>query len=306
MVAIKTGALLSGEQLRLGPRLEEQGYDSLWVSEHIIFYGPVLEAAPQLGYLAAVTQRAQLGTAIYLMPLRPPAITAKTFSTLDVLSHGRIVLGVGVGGEFAGEFEACGVPVNERGPRTSEAMRLVKRLWREDHIDFEGRFSRLHDATMAPKPVQSDGPPIVVAGRSDAAQKRAARLGDGYMPYLFTPERYRQAVEAIRAQAETAGRDLANFEWALYQFTALADDHQTAHERAVARLSRQYNQDFENLVERYCVLGTAEECAERLARFVEAGARHIILVPICPEQELEEHFARYQREVMPLVRQQTA
>lgn len=303
MTELKVGALLAGAQLRLGPQLEEQGYDSLWVSEHILFYGPVLEAAPQLGYLAGITRRAALGTAIYLMPLRPPAVTAKTFSTLDVLSGGRIILGIGVGGEYPREFEACGVPVNERGPRTNEAIRVVRRLWSEDRITFAGRFSRLTDATMAPKPVQPGGPPIVVAGRTEAAQRRAARLGNGYMPYLFMPERYRQAVQTIEAEAEAVGRDLTGFRWMLYQFIALADTHEVAHRRAVERLSRQYNQDFENLVERYCVLGTVEECAERLSQFVAAGVRHVILVPICPEEEIAEHFARYQREVLPLVRQ---
>jgi alkanesulfonate monooxygenase SsuD/methylene tetrahydromethanopterin reductase-like flavin-dependent oxidoreductase (luciferase family) len=110
-------------------------------------------------------------------------------------------------------------------------------------------------------------------------------------------------VQTIEAEAEAVGRDLTGFQWMLYQFTALADTHEVAHRRAVERLSRQYNQDFENLVERYCVLGTAEECAERLSQFVAAGVRHVILVPICPEEEIAEHFARYQREVLPLVRQ---
>jgi probable F420-dependent oxidoreductase len=305
MAQFKTGALLSGEQLRFAPQLEQQGYDSLWVSEHILFHGPILEAAPQLGFLAAITQHVQLGTAIYLMPLRQPALTAKTFGTLDVLSHGRIVLGIGVGGEFPPEFEACGVAVKERGARVNEAIAVTKRLWTEDHVNHEGRFYRLNDATMEPKPVHSGGPPIVVAGRSEAAQKRAARLGDGYMPYLYTPERYKIAVEAITAFANEAGRDLAGFDWTLYQFTALADTHEIAHQRAVARLSRQYNQDFESLVDRYCVLGTAAQCAERLAQFVEAGARHIILVPICPEQDVMDHLTRYQHEVLPLVRQRS-
>src|SRR5437764_11411711 len=104
MVELKAGTTIAGDALRSGAELEQMGYDSLWVSEHILFYGPILEAAPQLGALSVLTSKATLGTAIYLMPLRPPAITAKTFSTLDVLSHGRITLGIGVGGEFAPEF----------------------------------------------------------------------------------------------------------------------------------------------------------------------------------------------------------
>ncbi|HZQ38123.1 MAG TPA: LLM class flavin-dependent oxidoreductase [Dehalococcoidia bacterium] len=306
MAELKVGTTLSGNQLRTGPELEQMGYDSLWVSEHILFYGPILEAVPQLGALAALTQKATLGTAIFLLPLRHPTIVAKSFSTLDVISNGRMVLGIGVGGEFPKEFEATGVPVNERGPRSNEAIRVMKRLWTEDDVTHEGRFFHFSGATMAPKPVQPGGPPIVVAGRSEAAMKRAATLGDGYMPYLFTPDRYRSAADSIRQQREAAGKRLDGFQWVLYQFTALADSHEEAHRRAVVRLSRQYNQDFEKLVDRYCVLGTAEQCAERLAQFVQAGARHIILVPICPEEELMQHLEAYQRDVLPLVRRETA
>lgn len=306
MAELKIGTTLAGNQLRTGPELEQMGYDSLWVSEHILFYGPILEAVPQLGALAALTQKATLGTAIFLLPLRHPTIVAKSFSTLDVISNGRVVLGIGVGGEFPKEFEATGVPVNERGSRSNEAIRVMKRLWTEDDVTHEGRFFRFSGATMAPKPVQPGGPPIVVAGRSEAAMKRAATLGDGYMPYLFTPDRYRSAAESITQQREAAGKSRDGFQWVLYQFTALAGSHDEAHRRAVVRLSRQYNQDFEMLVDRYCVLGTAEQCAERLAQFVQAGARHIILVPICPEEELMQHLAAYQRDVLPLVRRETA
>jgi len=306
LTEFKVGASIAGSLLRSGGELEGMGYDSLWVSEHILFYGPMLEAVPQLGALAALTTRAILGTGIFLLPLRHPTIVAKSFSTLDIISGGRITLGIGVGGEYAKEFEACGVPVKERGPRSNEAIEVIKRLWTEDHVTHEGRFFGFEDVSMQPKPVQRGGPPVVVAGRSDAALRRAARLGDGYMPYLFTPDRYRAAVEQITAQRAESGRDITDFQWTLYQFTALAGTHEEAHRRAVERLSRQYNQDFENLVERFCVLGTAEECAERLVEFARAGMRHVILVPICPEHEVMRHFEAYQRDVIPLTRQRLA
>jgi probable F420-dependent oxidoreductase len=303
MAELQVGITVGGDALRSGGELEQMGYDSLWVSEHILFYGPTLESVPQLGALAATTKRATLGTAIFLLPLRHPTIVAKSFGTLDILSGGRVTLGIGVGGEYPKEFEACGVPVKERGPRSSESIKVIKRLWTEDHVSHHGRFYEFDDVSMQPKPVQPGGPPVVVAGRSDAAIRRAARLGDGYMPYLFSPERYRKAVDAITAEGTAAGRDMSGFQWVLYQFTALADSHDEAHRRAVARLSRQYNQDFENLVERYCLLGTAEECADRLAQFAEAGMRHVILVPICPDGELMQHLEAYQRDVLPLVRE---
>ncbi len=306
MAELRVGTTVAGDALRTGGELEQMGYDSLWVSEHILFYGPMLESVPQLGALAATTSRATLGTAIFLLPLRHPTIVAKSFGTLDILSGGRITLGIGVGGEDPKEFEACGIPVKERGPRSSESIKVIKRLWSEDHVSHNGRFYQFDDVSMQPKPIQPGGPPVVVAGRSEAAMRRAALLGDGYMPYLFTPERYKAAVDLISAGRAAAGREPGGFQWTLYQFTALADTHDEAHKRAVARLSRQYNQDFESLVDRYCVLGSPEECAQRLVQFVEAGMRHVILVPICPEGELMEHQEAYQRDVLPLVRERIA
>ncbi len=155
---------------------------------------------------------------------------------------------------------------------------------------------------MQPKPVQKPGPPIWVAGRSEAAIKRAARLGDGYMPYLFSPERYRDSLEKVSAFAQQHGRDPATIEAGMYQFICLADTHEEARQRAIRDLSIRYNQPFDRIVDRYCVLGTPDQCAERLGQYVEAGVRHFILVPIAPPPELPTHLEVYAREVVPKVR----
>ena len=108
-------------------RIEDVGFDSIWVGDHVSFYIPILESLTTLAFVAGVTERVRLGTAVYLVPLRHPTTTAKVASTLDVLSNGRLTLGVGVGGEFPPEFEACGVPVNERGSRTNEGLQILRR-----------------------------------------------------------------------------------------------------------------------------------------------------------------------------------
>jgi alkanesulfonate monooxygenase SsuD/methylene tetrahydromethanopterin reductase-like flavin-dependent oxidoreductase (luciferase family) len=178
----------------------------------------------------------------------------------------------------------------------------MRKRWSESHVNFEGRFFRLEDATMEPKPVQKPGPPIWVAGRSEAAMKRAARLGDGYMPYLFSPERYRDSLQKVSAFAQEAGRDPASIEAGLYQFISVADTYEEARQRANQDLSLRYNQPFDRIVDRYCVLGTPEQCAERLGQYVEAGVRHFILVPICPPPEQAAHLEVYAREIVPKVR----
>ncbi len=302
MPELKFGVFLWPLPLDQAERVEELGFDSLWVSEHMLFYVPTFDAITVLAAFAARTQRILLGSAVLLLPLRHPTVIAKEVASLDIISNGRIILGVGVGGEFPREFVACGVPVKERGRRTDEAIEVMRKLWSESGVNHEGRFFRLEDATMLPKPVQKPGPPIWVAGRSEAAIKRAARLGDGYMPYLFSPERYRDSLEKVSAFAQQHGRDPTSIEAGMYQFICLADTYEEARQRAIQDLSIRYNQPFDRIVDRYCVLGTPDQCAERLGQYVEAGVRHFILVPIAPPPELLAHLEVYAREVVPKVR----
>ena len=302
MAKVKFGVFLWPMPLEQAQRAEELGFDSLWVSEHMLFYVPTFDAITVLAAFAARTQRILLGSAVLLLPLRHPTIVAKEVASLDIISNGRIILGVGVGGEFPPEFVACGVPLKERGRRTDEAIAVMRKLWSESHVNHEGRFFRLEDATMLPKPIQKPGPPIWVAGRSEAAMKRAASLGDGYMPYLFSPERYRDSLAKVSAFAQQHGRDPTGIVAGLYQFICVADTYEEARQRANRDLSIRYNQPFDSIVDRYCVLGTPDQCAERLGEYVEAGVRHFILVPIAPPAELSSHLEVYAREVVPKVR----
>ncbi len=303
MSEVKFGVVMpwAGPDLSAVEEVEALGYDSVWTSEHIFFYGPTMDAFTVLAAYAARTRRLLLGTAVTLLPLRPAAVVAKEATSLDILSGGRLILGVGVGGEYPKEFEACGVPVQERGARTNEAIRLLRRLWREDVVSHQGRFWRLNGVSLQPKPVQAGGPPIWVAGRSEAAMRRAGRLGDGYVPYLFSPERFRDGWAKVQEYARAAGRDPAAITPALYQFISLADSYEEAKAAAVADLSRRYNQPFENLVDRYVVMGTARDCVRRLEQYVEAGVRHFLLVFIGPSGTREQARA-CARDVLPALR----
>jgi probable F420-dependent oxidoreductase len=300
---LRFGVNLYPHQWREVPRVEELGYDSAWTSEHIFFYFPTFDALTALAAAAAITSRIRLGTAVLLLPLRPAALAAKEITSVDVISGGRLTVGIGVGGEYPKEFEAVGVPVNQRGARTNEAIRVLRKLWTEDDVTFDGRFTKLDGVTLQPKPLQRGGPPLWIAGRSRAAIQRAGRLGDGYLPYLFSPDRYRDSLAQVRQAAEDAGRDPAAIEPGLYQFICLADSYEEAKGIAAADLSRRYNQPFENIVDQYVVMGTAEDCAARLADFAEAGARHFLLVPITLGfGEFMPHVERYAAEILPRLR----
>jgi probable F420-dependent oxidoreductase len=260
-------------------RLEAEPIDSLWTGGHFASRNAGPEAMASLVRLAALTERVRVGTSILLLPLYPPAIVAKQIADLDRATNGRIMLGVGVGGEYAGEFRACEVPLSERGPRTDEAIGLLRRLWSAEEITHEGRFYRLDAVRIHPAPTRPGGPPIIVAGRQPAAMRRAAALGDGWMPYLYSPRRYAESVTTVRQAAADIGRDLAGFAWMVFVFVSVHDDAAVAQEQAARFLGGTYRQDFGAFVDRVAAAGTPDQVAQRLQEYVDAGARHLIIVP---------------------------
>jgi probable F420-dependent oxidoreductase len=278
---------------------ERAGIDSLWVGDHVAFHVPIPDSLAVLAFLAAATERVTLGTAVYLLPLRHPVHAAKATATIDRLSGGRLVFGVGVGGEFPPEFEASGVPLRERGARTDEAIPLVRRLWREPGVVHEGRFFRFGPVTIAPGPERPSGPPIWIGGRAPAAMRRAGRLGDGYVSTMTSPERYRENLGAVAAHAEAAGRADVPFGTAALLFTALDASYEGALERAAALLGRLYARPFREAAAKYCLLGRPEDCIAGIARFADAGVRHVILAPLGDPTELLQVAAA---ELLPAVR----
>ncbi len=300
---MKFGAFLSlhppAEQWELVRRVEALGYDSVWCGDHVAFNLPLYESLTLLASYAPITTRLRLGTAVYLLALRSPAVAAKVTATLDVLSGGRLIFGVGVGGENPREFEACGVPVSERGARVTEGIDVVRALWRDTPASFKGRFTRFENVSIDPKPVQQPGPPIWIGGRSDAALTRAGRQGDGWVSYVVTPERYRQSLEKIRAAAAAAGRTLDGFTTAHLTFITVGRDYERARAAWVARLSRRYAQDFGPLADRYGVIGTPEQCAARLAEFRAAGCEYFLLNPIGEPAAEREQLELIAADVLP-------
>ncbi|MEE9286011.1 MAG: LLM class flavin-dependent oxidoreductase [Dehalococcoidia bacterium] len=281
-------------------RLEELGFDSLWVSEHVVWRAPMFDALMILAAAASVTTRVRLGTAIVLLPLKHPILVSKAVTTLDHLSGGRASLGIGVGGEYPIEFEAMGVAREERGARANESLELMKRLWTESAVTFKGRFFQVEDLTLEPRPVQQPHPPILVGGRRGALS-RTARYADGWMPYMYTPEMYRDDWQKIEEMAHEAGRDPARIERALYVFTSIAESYEVAAEAAARALGATYAQDFNRLVRKYPIVGTPQQCAERIDQFRQAGVRHFIFAPAGPPDRAQEFPEVLANEVIPLV-----
>jgi alkanesulfonate monooxygenase SsuD/methylene tetrahydromethanopterin reductase-like flavin-dependent oxidoreductase (luciferase family) len=261
--------------------LEAAGADSLWVGGHVVAPLGAIETMVGLSRLAALTEGVTIGTSIVIAPLIPPVLLAKQFADIDHWAGGRVVAGLGVGGDYPGEFDACQVPLSERGPRTDEAMSLLRLLWSGREIDFDGRFTKLHGTQLRPGPRRESGPPLVVAGRRPPAMRRAARLGDGWMPYLYSPERYARSAETIRTEAAAAGRSLEHFTWYAYINVCLDRDSDAARQQAARQLGRSFRgvpgQDFAPLVSRVAVAGDHKQVIEGILAFARAGAGHFIV-----------------------------
>ena len=209
--------------------VEELGFDALWVSDHIVVprslesrypyrrdgsfpVSPdvsLMEPIATLLFVAAITERVKLGTTVLVLPMRNPIVTAKQLASLDVLSNGRLILGVGTGW-MEEEFQMLGVPFKRRGARTNEYIRLIKALWTEENPSFEGEFWQIKDVGFNPKPLQKPHPPIWTGGHSAPALRRAGRLSDGWHAVGVSPDTLREQFQEVQRHAEEAGRDPAS------------------------------------------------------------------------------------------------
>lgn len=274
-------------------QFEDLGYDLVAAGEHVSFNVPAGNSFITLAVAAGATSRIRLMNSIALVPLYPAALLAKLGAALDVASGGRFNFGVGVGGEFKREFEACGVPVNERGARANESLDIIRRLWTEPSVDFEGRFNHFHGASIEPKPKQQPHPPIWVSGRKEAAMRRAARFGDGWLPYMYTPDMLAGSLATIKGMGERP------VQGGLFIWGCVHRDKDTAESMAISALSRIYAQDFSKLVGRYAFAGAPDDVVEQLGRYRDAGASTIIVSFACPGNLIAENQQLFSREVLP-------
>ncbi len=267
--------------------------ESIWQGGHILH--PTGEAITRLALITAWTERVRVGTSILLLPLYHPVIAAKQLADLDSHSGGRLSVGVGVGGEFAYEYEAVGVPVAERGARMDEDMEILRSLWRGGAVSHHGKFFDLNDVDLRPVTpsggsgprMQAGGPPLLVSGRKPPAMRRAARLGDGWMPYLMSSSAYERSVQTIKKDAEQTGRDLSGFEWLLFCYCSVRKNGDRARDDVAGFLGSAYGSKPREMLDRIAPAGTPEEVASRLQEYVNAGARHVIIAPATREDHLE-------------------
>ncbi len=281
-------------------QVEDHGFDILTTGEHIIFFRPILDTITVLAYAAAATERIKLLPSTIIMPLRHPTMLAKELTSIDILSKGRLIASVGIGGDYPREFEACGVSMKERGVRANEGIEIMRKFWSGERFSYDGKIFNFEDMDMLPPPYQEGGPPLWVCGRSDPAMRRAARMGDGWQPYMYTAEQLGESVTKVHDFAGEAGRELSDdFAFTSFVYISQHDDVQEARNRAVEQLSFRFNMPFEKIVDKYCAYGPADKIIEELSAYVEQGSNHLIMALVMPEEERMDYVARFAEDVLP-------
>jgi alkanesulfonate monooxygenase SsuD/methylene tetrahydromethanopterin reductase-like flavin-dependent oxidoreductase (luciferase family) len=259
------------------------GLDHLVVGDHVSFFvGAGFDGLTQATALLAQHPTLRVHVAVYLLALRHPVPLARTLATIAELAPGRLTLGVGVGGEDRQEIEICGVDPATRGSRTDEALAIVRGLLSGEPLTFHGRHFDVEDALILPAP--SPAIPLLVGGRSDAALRRAARHGDGWLGIWVSDRRFAQAAETVAELAATAGRDEVEWQHELNVWCAFGPDRETARAHVAPAMEGFYATPFERF-EKYSPHGRPEDVAAFLAPYVEAGCGSFNLIPANPDAD---------------------
>jgi len=283
---------------------ESLGYDSVWAADRIIIpweintvypYSkeatfivppdrPFLEPLTCLAFLAGCTEKIQLGMSVMVMPYRHPIYWAKIATTIDQLSTGRLIMGVGVGW-MAEEFDAMNAPFKERGKVSDEQLKLLQCLWEDDRVNFSGQYYRCNNIAFNPKPFRKPRIPIWVGGEGDAAQRRAGTYGDAWFPYFvrITPKELARRYDNVRRWAREAGRTPNQITFACCLPVELTD--------------RDVPQEEDYLK------GSTKQVADALRKFQEVGVSHIglqFMVPHWPERQ--KQIERFAKDVLPAFR----
>lgn len=326
---------------------EKSGFDSIWMTDHIVGVGikqwNALDAWSILARLSGETQRVTLGTCVSDPHRRHPALLAHAATTLDIMSGGRAVLGLGAG--EAMNLDPYGIAWDRPVSRLREAVEVIKKLWTGESSSHTGQFFKLKEAFLSPKPIQNPHPPIWVAANSQNTMKIIAEFADGWIPTaaLTTPQIYQQNLSKIQAWAKNAGREYSQIEPAIFLFTAVASDRETARKfvEFPAKILLCFTPDLLNsygvtlpsrdlhlsrfvfnpktvptlldavkeipykAIEDIFVFGTADDCIGKLEEYVKAGVRHFLLNLFAPPELSKSMMQSYASEVLPYFRSQS-
>ena len=290
--------------VQLAVSAEAAGYDSFWNTDFVL--GPHPDSMALLAAASQETERITLGTAVMVLPFRHPVLFAKSAATVDALSKGRLILGLGVGSNKR-EFDALGLDIHQRGRMTDEKLVLLRRLLSGESVTYQGEFHHLEDVKVGPRSVRRPHPPIWLGplwrdGLVEATLRRTGRLGDGFIPSSVPASRYAEVREKVRAYAEQAGRDPDAIEFAAILWFCLDDNRERAWKTLEAESNR-WKTDRPTIRGQANVSGHAEDCVEAIREYLDAGATHLVLNAAVPPERAMEQYEQFAREVLPLARE---
>jgi len=259
-----------------GRQVEDAGFYRVGVSDHLVAsHVRTFDPVVCLAALAGSTTRVRVAVQVMVLPLRHPIQVAHAFTSLDMLSHGRIELGVGVGGDWPSEFDSMGVDLHQRGERTDEALAVITALWETQEVNFEGRHFKIRDLKSISRPVQLPHPPIIIGGRSEKALLRAARTGDRWDGLFLDSMKF----ASLKVRLDQLADEAERYVQAGMVIWACVGEPASARSKLSEAMEKFYRLPFERFA-RYAIWGEPETVKARLMEYVDAGASDISLIPV--------------------------
>ena len=272
-------------QHELLARIAEIGIDHIYMADHVSFRGGAgTDGFVEVAALSRMHPTLGVMISIYLLPLRHPLPVARQLATMHKIAPNRFLFGVGIGGDDRHELEVCGVDPGTRGRRTDESLEILRSLMHGDAIDYDGEIFKIENACI--RPAIGAAIPILIGGRSNAALRRTARFGDGWIGVWCSPQRYTEAVELIEQQAREFGRKHNNWQHGYQPWVGVADTKAEARTLVAEAMEAFYKVPFENF-ERYVPYGSPGEVAAQLAPYVSAGCRLMNLKVVAGSNDVE-------------------
>ena len=255
---------------------ENHNFHSVWATDATLPGYPWLDGLSVIGGVVAVTKTVQVGTSIFVAARRNPVLLAHALASLDYLSGGRFIFGVGVAERELRpqEFAIAQVPMERRGRITDEYLGLLPRLWTESSVTHGGDFFQCESVTIEPKPVREGGIPMWVGGRAEESIRRAARVGAAWMPALITPGDFQAGWANLQEYSAREGRTPGSIRGAVYLFASIGSSYEAARSTLAPAIEAIFHAPFEAF-EGLCLVGTPDDWLEQIARFAHAGVRHV-------------------------------
>ena len=302
-VIMAPGAPDFASMINLAERAEGFGFDSVWCGDSVLAR-PRLEAISTLAAIAGRTKRVKLGTAVFLPALRNPVVLANEVANLDIVSQGRVIFGVGIASKtptVEKEFDACGVSFRYRVSIFEECVTIMRQLWTEPEVNFQGRHFQLDGVSLGLKPVQKGGVPIWMAASAEKPHRRIVKMGDGWFPNATSPEAYTEGWHQIKTLANESGRQAGQLHKALYTTVNINEDKTQADKEMREFIEGYYSMPFENMARTQSVFtGNIQDVIGWLKSFVDVGVQTIVIRFGSPDQSSQLELCG--KEVLPKLR----